>query len=294
VGAQRLCSGLTPRRIFARSLSKLCHPDVCGVDGNDLCALLNDAYASLRDPAVRDAYDFALSQSEADTLAGFDPTATRSRWCGPKTETRAVFVDEATCIGCKQCVWAAQATFRIELLHGRSQVFGQWLNSEEEIQTAIDCCPVSCIHWVQRDQLPVLEHVMATLPRVNVGVMGAGQGRVADVFTAAATFVKVRETMAARREAERARRRAEEAVAAASEAAGGARSRPPRVEERMVDGFISRWQAATGWAWDPQALRERSSGAPNCALVPVLSDAAQRRRLSSDALREAQRQGLTL
>jgi ferredoxin len=34
--------------------------------------------------------------------------------------------DEHTCIGCKQCVWQAPATFRIENTHGRSRVFAQW------------------------------------------------------------------------------------------------------------------------------------------------------------------------
>lgn len=29
------------------------------------------------------------------------------------------------CIGCKQCVWVAPATFRMEDTHGRSRVFGQ-------------------------------------------------------------------------------------------------------------------------------------------------------------------------
>lgn len=46
-----------------------------------------------------------------------------------------------------------------------SQVFGQWLNNEEQIQTAIEACPVSCIHWVARADLPVLEHIMAKVRR---------------------------------------------------------------------------------------------------------------------------------
>lgn len=33
--------------------------------------------------------------------------------------------DEVSCIGCKQCVWAAPATFRIEDTYGRSRVFAQ-------------------------------------------------------------------------------------------------------------------------------------------------------------------------
>ncbi|GFH17228.1 uncharacterized protein HaLaN_13814 [Haematococcus lacustris] len=61
-------------------------------------------------------------------------------------ESRAVFVDEFSCIGCKQCVWHASATFRMEPEHGRSRVFAQWLDDEEHLQDAIDSCPVSCIH----------------------------------------------------------------------------------------------------------------------------------------------------
>lgn len=74
-------------------------------------------------------------------------------------ETRAVFVDEGSCIGCKNCVWCAPATFRMEPEHGRSRVFGQWLSDEDDLQTAIDSCPVDCIHWVERSELPALEYV---------------------------------------------------------------------------------------------------------------------------------------
>jgi ferredoxin len=287
------------------SLSKLCHPDVCGIDGNDLCALLNDAYATLKDDTMRFLYDQELSQAEADVEEGFDPVKTRSRWCGPAEEQRAVFVDENTCIGCKQCVWAAPAMFRLEAMHGRSQVFGQWLNSEDQIQTAIDACPVSCIHWVQRDQLPVLEHVMAKLPRVNVGIMAAGQGgAVSDVFAASATFVKQREEARLKREKLRAQRRQAEAAAAAADAAGEADARrgwgagrAGKVEERQVGAMMARWQQATGWTWDPRELLRRGSTVPiNRALVPLpaLAAGAPRRRLSQEAIDAALEVGLVL
>ncbi len=42
--------------------------------------------------------------------------------------------DESSCIGCKQCVWCASATFRIEPTHGRSRVFAQWIDDEDLIQ----------------------------------------------------------------------------------------------------------------------------------------------------------------
>lgn len=60
------------------------------------------------------------------------------------------------------CVWCAPATFRMEPGHGRSRVFGQWLNTEDELDTAIQSCPVDCIHWVDRSELPALEYVCQT------------------------------------------------------------------------------------------------------------------------------------
>lgn len=53
----------------------------------------------------------------------------------PTGLTRAVAATAG--IGCKQCVWCASATFRIEPEHGRSRVYAQWLDDEEKIQTAI-------------------------------------------------------------------------------------------------------------------------------------------------------------
>ncbi len=55
----------------------------------------------------------------------------------PNTRASVPPQDEFTCIGCKQCVWAASATFRIEPEHGRSRVYAQWLDDEDKIQSAI-------------------------------------------------------------------------------------------------------------------------------------------------------------
>jgi len=185
--------------------------------------------------------------------------------------------DEVACIGCKQCVWIAQGTFRIEPDHGRSRVFAQWVDTEDDIQVckgcsasstagrsyipftlcvhaasyphpsvqpysarvymqwdvvpvshlsgavvtcaccnvphepthfvikttelpvrqaAIGSCPVSCIYWVEKDQLPPLEYVMQRhlTERPNVGVMMSGAGdAVPDVFNATARYVQKRE-----------------------------------------------------------------------------------------------------
>jgi ferredoxin len=75
------------------------------------------------------------------------------------SESRAIFVDEQSCIGCKNCMWCAPATFRIEDDFGRSRAYAQWADTEDDIDTAVLSCPVDCIHWVDKAELPALEHV---------------------------------------------------------------------------------------------------------------------------------------
>ena len=119
-------------------LAMYCHPDRSGDDGHDLCVVLNDAYAILKDPVQREAYDAELAVQREDDLDEFTGKP-YSKWTTRKAEpgeTRAVFVDEFTCIGCKQCVWAAPATFRMDDDHGRSRVFAQWLDAEDDIECA--------------------------------------------------------------------------------------------------------------------------------------------------------------
>lgn len=177
------------------NLAKECHPDYLGEPGHNACILLNEAYEVLTDPEQRNWYDFRLDRAKQEMGDGYTGQP-RSKWNGKgcaAEETRAVFVDECTCIGCKACVWAAPATFRMEPVHGRSYVFGQWLNPEDDLQCAIDSCPVDCIHWVERDELPVLEWVSANVSRVDVGIMNtSGGAQVVDPFEAAQWFKKKR------------------------------------------------------------------------------------------------------
>ena len=51
-------------------------------------------------------------------------------------ETRALFVDEASCIGCKQCCWAAKDTFVLDASYGRARVTNQWADTEENLNLA--------------------------------------------------------------------------------------------------------------------------------------------------------------
>lgn len=195
-----------------RSLAKSCHPDFLGQQGHNICILLNEAYAVLSHPDTRAEYNLLLEQAladEDDTFTG-QPI---SKWLvgTPRSkaedeyENRGVFVDELSCIGCKQCVWIAPGTFRIEPDHGRSRAFAQWAENEDDTQAAIDSCPVSCIHWVQKEELAALEWVMQVhmTSRVNVGAMMCGQGGgIDDVFTTTHTYMKKREAKIKAREAD--------------------------------------------------------------------------------------------
>jgi ferredoxin len=70
---------------------------------------------------------------------------------------KAVWVDEAVCIGCRYCANVASNTFVVEPDWGRSRAIRQDGDSTERIQEAIDTCPVDCIHWVSYEELPALE-----------------------------------------------------------------------------------------------------------------------------------------
>jgi ferredoxin len=70
---------------------------------------------------------------------------------------RGVYVDEMTCIGCRNCAHVAHNTFFIEPDHGRARVFRQDGDNLDTIQEAIDTCPVNCIQWADYTALKHLE-----------------------------------------------------------------------------------------------------------------------------------------
>lgn len=76
---------------------------------------------------------------------------------GGLVRQNGVYVDELTCIGCKNCAHVAHNTFYIEDNYGRARVTRQDGDPEELIQEAIDTCPVNCIHWVDYTELKDLE-----------------------------------------------------------------------------------------------------------------------------------------
>ena len=99
------------------------------------------------DPSI--AFQAPASPSVAPT--GLEPVL------GGALRQKAVWVDEAACIGCRYCANVASHTFVVEPTWGRSRAVRQDGDSTERIQEAIDTCPVDCIHWVPYEQLPELE-----------------------------------------------------------------------------------------------------------------------------------------
>jgi len=99
------------------------------------------------DPAIA----YAAAPASAATASGHEPVL------GGALRQKAVWVDEAVCIGCRYCAHVAANTFVVEPDWGRSRVIRQDGDSTERIQEAIDTCPVDCIHWVAYERLPALE-----------------------------------------------------------------------------------------------------------------------------------------
>ena len=94
---------------------------------------------------------FSTPAAVPTRASGFEPLL------GGALRQKAVWVDEAVCIGCRYCAHVAGHTFVVEESWGRSRAIRQDGDSTETIQEAIDTCPVDCIHWVSYEELPALE-----------------------------------------------------------------------------------------------------------------------------------------
>ena len=193
-----------------RQLQKWCHPDIAGEAGTEVCIILNEAYDTLMDEKEREVYDRDLKELQqlanmaaAGGAAGdFKPYTGQplSTFCGadPSGEGRAVFVNESACIGCRQCNHSAPNTFMMEDDWGRARAFQQWADDEEDINIAIESCPVDCIYFVKQRNLPILEYAMQRCERASVGVMNGGNVRVGDPFDVANSMIKKGEEARAR------------------------------------------------------------------------------------------------
>ena len=98
---------------------------------------------------------------------------------GGALREKAVWVDEATCIGCRYCAHVASNTFVVEAQHGRSRAIRQDGDTTERIQEAIDTCPVDCIHWVPFEELETLRQDLASQTFLPPGLpRPTGQSRI--------------------------------------------------------------------------------------------------------------------
>ncbi|GLC42491.1 hypothetical protein PLESTB_001104000 [Pleodorina starrii] len=158
------------------SMMRTCHPDrSADIEANDFCVLLNEVYETLTDPTRRALYDELAGFSAESVNPFLDDRYPRDR----------VFVDEFSCIGCRNCNHVCPKTFGMEEEYGRARAMQQDVDSEAKLQEAIDTCPVSCIHWVSGPQLSLLETAMARMERLPVWTMMGGAGANKDVFTEA-------------------------------------------------------------------------------------------------------------
>ncbi|KAL2476655.1 DNAJ heat shock N-terminal domain-containing protein [Abeliophyllum distichum] len=176
-----LLSDATPEQIKKAyyNCMKACHPDLSGNDPEttNFCMFINEVYAVLSDPVQRMIYD----EIHGYSLTAINPFLDDS---SPKDH---VFVDEFSCIGCKNCKNVCPSVFTIEEDFGRARAYSQSGNPES-VQDAVNSCPVDCIHWTSAAQLSLLEDEMRRVERVNVALMLSGMGSASmDVFRLASS-----------------------------------------------------------------------------------------------------------
>ncbi|PIN21828.1 hypothetical protein CDL12_05461 [Handroanthus impetiginosus] len=168
-----------------RKLQKKYHPDIAGEEGHERTLTLNEAYKVLIRDELRKEYDASIGRIGAGVgRGGFG-----SIWKGP-LRPQALFVDENSCIGCRECVHHASNTFMMNEAFGTARVKVQYGDDDGKIETSVDSCPVNCIHWVNTEELPVLEYLIQPRPKPGYGIYGQGWERPADVFMAAQSFSK--------------------------------------------------------------------------------------------------------
>ncbi|XP_073128485.1 chaperone protein dnaJ C76, chloroplastic-like isoform X2 [Henckelia pumila] len=170
-----------------RRLQKKYHPDIAGekFQGHENTLILNKAYKVLMSNESRKEYDASAGR----TGFGVGRNASGSVWRGP-LRPHALFVDENACIGCRECVHHAGNTFVMDETFGTARVKVQYGDDDGRIEISVESCPVNCIHWVDTENLEVLEYLIQPQPRAGHGIFGQGWDRPANVFVAAKSFNK--------------------------------------------------------------------------------------------------------
>ena len=113
----------------------------------------------------------ASSLEEGQQSTGMEPVL------GGALAEKAVWVDEAVCIGCRYCAHVACNTFIIEPNLGRSRAVRQDGDSSARIQEAIETCPVDCIHWVAFDDLKGLQAQLDSQELLPLGLPSPARPR---------------------------------------------------------------------------------------------------------------------
>eukprot|EP00890_Picochlorum_soloecismus_P004963 jgi/Picsp_1/5468/NSC_02827-R1_chloroplast -like protein len=156
-----------------RKLMKDYHPDQSNDEAlNEFAIFINQAYEILIDDEARAEYNIIAGFSVSDE----NPFAVMNSLYPPEYS----FVDEFSCIGCRNCVNCDPKTFAMENEHGRARVQQQGLDPER-VQEAIETCPVNCIHWVTAPQLTLLEEAMGRMERIDAWLLMTGGGKGANL-----------------------------------------------------------------------------------------------------------------
>ncbi|KAM6548706.1 hypothetical protein CsatB_020382 [Cannabis sativa] len=160
--------------------------------GHEYTLMLNKAYNVLMREDERCKYDISIGEVVSNrrnfsrNRPGLDYYST---WNGP-FRSQALFVDENACIGCRDCVHHASKTFMMDETLGCARVKVQFGDNDRNIEVSVDSCPVNCIHWVDSEELPMLEFLVKPQPKEGYGVFGGGWERPKNVFMAAKSFNK--------------------------------------------------------------------------------------------------------
>ena len=229
-------------------------------DAASVSELLNRAWHTLKDKGRRAMYDsgrvlFGKSSLFKDPFTGV-PLSKNAR---PDLDV-ALFVDEGRCIGCHQCKHAPH-TFKMEPHFNVARVETQWADSEEDLETAVACCPKDCIHTVpkaDRERVDPRSQPRQRIVACSVESMsGKGRGLEEITFRRDGT-VRARRTEMMR-DARRRRHRAKKR---------GSRRRRWRWSPRRRDRVV-------GWVLQ-SPTRRRTSGENARAIVPLARRVRQR------------------
>jgi ferredoxin len=127
-----------------------------------------------RDQSVNDS---SGNPSAAYSASSLEDNQSMEPVLGGALAEKAVWVDEAVCIGCRYCAHVACNTFIIEPNLGRSRAIRQDGDSSERIQEAIETCPVDCIHWVAFDDLKGLQAQLDSQELLPLGLPSPARPR---------------------------------------------------------------------------------------------------------------------